>query len=161
MLISASFCSSATPPERRAIMAYLERSAMVRIHVITNSSTAVSSATVLPVTPLAYPHNSKRQEEGRLAFTQIMTTRRTGGTDGYFSHVVKTDEYTTTSSGGLPTDYRPGGERPLGAGNGVDSGEMGCALIESASAYTVGIQTLDSAYYNENVVGSSTLVEVS
>jgi len=143
-------------------MAYLERTAMVRISTITNSSTAVSSATLLPVTPLSYPHNgNKRQEEGRLAFTQIMTTRRSSGTDGYFSHVVKTDEYTTTIPGGLPADYRPGGERPLAAGNGVDSGEMGCALIESSSSYEVGIQTLNSNYYNDNVVDNSVLVEVS
>lgn len=143
-------------------MAYLERTAMVRISAITNSSTAITAATFLPVTPLSYAHNgNKRQEESRLAFTQIMTTRRAGGTDGYFSHVVGTDEYTGTTPGGLPTDYRPGGERPLAAGNGVDSGEMGCALIESASSYEVGIQTLNSNYYNDNVVDNSVLVEVS
>lgn len=135
---------------------------MVRISTVTNSSTAVTSATFLPVTPLSYSHNgNKRQEEGRLAFTQIMTTRRVGGTDGYFSHVAGTDEYSTTNPGSLPADYRPGGERPLAAGNGVDSGEMGCALIESSSSYEVGIQTLNSAYYNDNVVDNSTLIEVS
>lgn len=143
-------------------MAYLERTAMVRISTITNSSTAVTSATFLPVTPLSYSHNgNKRQEEGRLAFSQIMTTRRVSGTDGYFSHVAGTDEYTTTIPGNLPDDYRPGMERPLNAGNGVDSGEMGCALIESASSYEVGIQTLNSNYYNENVVDNSVLIEVS
>ena len=142
-------------------MAYLERTAMVRISVVTNNSTAVTAATFLPVTPLGYAHNGKRQEDGRLAFTQIMTTRRTSGTDGYFSHVVGTDEYTTAAPISLPTNYRPGGERPLAAGNGVDSGEMGCALIETTSSYEVGIQTLNSNYYNDNVVDNSVLVEVS
>jgi hypothetical protein len=142
-------------------MAYLERSAIVRIHTITNSSTAVSSATLLPVTSLNYAHNGRLQEENRLAFTQLMTTARTGGIYGYFSHVVRTDEYTTTSSIGLPAHYRTGAERPLSAGNGLDMGEISCALIQSSSAYEVGIQTMDSNYYNDNVVDNSVLIEIS
>lgn len=141
-------------------MAYLERSAMVRIHTITNSSTAVSSATVLPVTPLSYPHNGKRQEENRLAFTQLMTTPRIGGLYGYFAHVAKTDEYSTTQSSSLPDRYRTAAERPLAAGNGMDMSELSCALVESASSYEVAIQTLDSAYYTDNVVDNSVLIEV-
>lgn len=142
-------------------MAYLERSAMVRISTVTNSSTAVSSATFIPVTPLSYPHNGKRQEEGRLVFTQLMTTPQMGGLYGYFSHVVKTDEFTSTDSTSLPARYRTGAERPLSAGNGLDMGEMSCALIESASDYEVGIQTMDSSYYNDNIVDNSVLIEIS
>ncbi len=142
-------------------MAYLESTAMVRISTTTNSSTAVTGATTLPVTPLSYAHNAKRQEKGRLAFTQLMTTPRGGGIYGYFSHVAKTDEYSTTNAASLPDRYRTGAERPLSAGNGLSSGELSCALIESSSPYEVGIQTLNSSYYNDNVVDNSILIEVS
>lgn len=141
-------------------MAYKERAAMVRIHAITNSSTAVTTATLLPVTPLDYPHNGKVQEGGRLAFTQIMTTRRASGNDGYFSHIIKTDEATTTIAGNLPAfGYHPGFERPLPQGILVLTPEMSCAHVTTDGPDDVGIQTLTSNEYNDNVVDNSILVE--
>lgn len=143
-------------------MAYKERGAMVRIHTIANSSTTVVSATLLAVTPLAYAHNTLTQERARLAFTQIMTTRNTSGNDGYFSHVIRTDEYATTISQDLPAlGYHPGFERPLSEGILVLTPEMSCSLVGSDGPGDVAIQTLTSAEYNDNVVDNSILVEVS
>lgn len=143
-------------------MAYKERGAMVRIHAITNSSTAVTTATLLPVTSLTYAHNGKNQEGARLAFTQIMTTRRASGNDGYFSHIIRTDEYSTTIANALPAlGYHPGFERPLPLGILVLTPEMSCALVGSDGVGDVGIQTLTSNEYNDNVVDNSILVEVS
>jgi len=143
-------------------MAYKERGAMVRIHTITNSSTALSSPTLLPVTSLDYPHNHKKQEGDRLAFTQIMTSQRHGGNDGFFCHIIRTDEYTHTGAGNLPLiGYYPGFERPLPQGLLVMMSEVSCALVGSDSADDVGIQTLTSSQYNDNAVDNSSLVEVS
>jgi hypothetical protein len=143
-------------------MAYLEKSALVRLSSVTNSSTTVSQATLLPVTPLNYTHNTHMIQEGdRLAFTQVMTTRATGGYDGFFSHIVRSDEYSTLKVTGLPATYKAGFERPLPLGIAVDPVELSCSLISTDGADNVGIQTLNSNYYNENVVSNSILIEVS
>ncbi len=143
-------------------MAYLERSAMVRISTITNSTTALTTATLLPVTPLNYPNNTHvKQEESRLAFTQLMTTRRTSGYDGFFTHVVRTDEYSTLTADNLPHNYRAAFERPVVQGTASVMPEMSCSLVSTSSADDVGIQTLTSNYYNDNAVDNSILIEVS
>ena len=143
-------------------MAYKERGAMVRIHTITNSSTALSGPTLLPVTSLNYPHNHKKQEGDRLAFTQIMTSSRHGGNDGFFSHIVRTDEYTHTGAAGLTSiGYHAGFERPLSQGLLVLISEMSCALVGSDGVGDVAIQTLTWSQYNDNAVDNSSLVEIS
>jgi|DEB0MinimDraft_3_1074331.scaffolds.fasta_scaffold131394_2 hypothetical protein len=144
-------------------MAYLERTAMVRISSITTSPTALTTATLLPVTPLSYSHNSNMvQEEGRLAFTQLMTTRRVAGTyDGLFAHAIRTTEYATTVANSLPSEYRAGFERPMAIGTSVDCSELSCSYVSESADSDVGIQTMTSSFYNENVVDNSILVEVS
>ena len=142
-------------------MAYLERSSMVRLSSITNSSTAVSAATLIPVTPLAYADNTHVVQEGhRLCFTQLMTTRTTSFS-GSFSHVVRSTEYSTLTVDNLPATYKAGFERPLKKGVAIDTIELSCSFIQKDAADNVGIQTMDSSYYNDNVVDNSILVEVS
>ena len=103
-------------------MAYLEKSALVRLSSVTSSSTTVSQATLLPVTPLNYTHNTHVVQEGdRLAFTQLMTTRATSGYDGFFSHCVRADEYSTLTVTSLPANYKAGFERPLPQGIALGS----------------------------------------
>jgi hypothetical protein len=100
------------------------------------------------------------QESDRLCFTQLMTTQSTTGNDGFFSHVVRSDEYSTFTASALPAAYKVGFERPLPQGVAVDASELSCGLISKDSASLVGIQTMDSNYYNDNIVANSILVEV-
>jgi len=145
-------------------MAHYEVNAIVRISTIQTSPTALTAATRLSVVALDYANNNSVQEEsGRISLTQMMTTRRAGGYDGYFSHCVANsaiDALASKANHLLPTGYRSGGERPLGAANGVEFGEMSCALpSHNPTGASVGIQTLNSSYYSDNAVDNSSLVE--
>jgi hypothetical protein len=144
-------------------MAHYEMNAIVRISTIQTSIVGLSGATRLDMTPLDYPNNNSLQEEsGRISCTQMMTTRRVGGFDGYFSHVIANSVIDATSKDNhlLPLSYRSGGERPIGAANGVEFGEMSCSLpSHNPTGASVGIQTLVSSNYSDNAVDNTSLVE--
>ena len=145
-------------------MAHYEMNAIVRISTIQTSPTALTGPTRLAVVALNYDNNNSTQEEsGRISLTQMMTTRRSGGYDGYFSHTIANsaiDALATKGNTNLPTGYQSGGERPLGAANGVEFGEMSCALpSHHPTGASVGIQTLVSAQYSDNAVDNTSLVE--
>ena len=145
-------------------MAHYEMNAIVRISTIQTSIVGLSGPTRLGMAPLNYPNNNSLQEEsGRISFTQMMTTRRVGGFDGYFSHVIANsviDAMTSKDNHLLPTGYRSGGERPIGAANGVEFGEMSCSLSShNPTGASVGIQTLVSSNYSDNAVDNTSLVE--
>lgn len=144
-------------------MAYREQNAIVRISTLTSSPTALTGAQRLDTTLLSYDNNiTLVGEKNRLSFTQMMTTRRASGYDGYFSHIICDRQVNGAGKNNstLLANYRSGGERPIGAGNGVEFGEMSCALptIDPLD-YEVGIQTLISAQYNDNAVDNTSLVE--